>query len=156
MKLISLIVCVSLAGFLQTDTVPDDVPPPPRFTAQGHSLDSLDVVKNLVQKKQAVLIDVREQREWDAGHLKAAKLVPLSAVKADQLTADMQKYLPMDKPIYCHCASGGRVLIVAELLQAKGYDVRPLRPGYEKLLAEGFQKAMVPADGKENPDAEDE
>ena len=107
----------------------------------GHTADSLDVVKASVAENRAVLIDVREQNEWDAGHLKMATLVPMSLVKANELTAEMRQSLPDDKPIYLHCRSGGRVLTVSELLRAQGYDARPLKAGYADLLEAGFEKA---------------
>ena len=88
------------------------------------------------------LVDVREDREWDAGHLRAAKFVPMSRVKSAQLTSEMKKHLPKDKPIYCHCRSGGRVLTVSKLLRAQGYDIRPLKDGYKNLLEAGFEKAL--------------
>ena len=49
--------------------------------------------------------------------------------------------LPKDKPIYCHCAAGVRVLPAADILQKHGYDARPLKPGYKDLLRAGFPKA---------------
>ena len=119
----------------------DDVPQPPTFTSAGHTTDTLDIVRQRVKDKKAVLLDVREKAEWDAGHLKSSKLIPLSVVRTGRLTKEMQKNLPKDKPVYCHCRSGGRVLVVSKLLRAKGYDVRPLKAGYEKLLASGFEKA---------------
>ncbi len=45
--------------------------------AAEHTKDSLDTVKKRLKNEKAVLIDVRELSEWDAGHLKDAKLVPL-------------------------------------------------------------------------------
>ena len=111
------------------------------FTASGHIVDSLDIVKKRLKAKEAVLIDVREPQEWQTGHLKDAKLVPMSAVKAQKLTDEMKKNLPKDKPIYCHCRSGGRVLIVSKLLREQGYDIRPLAFGYSKLVEAGFKKA---------------
>ena len=47
------------------------------LSAQEHTKDSLDTIKARLVDKKAVLIDVREQLEWDAGHLKDAKLLPL-------------------------------------------------------------------------------
>lgn len=116
--------------------------PATTFTEHGHTTDKLEVVKSHVDKKRAVLLDVREQDEWDEGHLEDARLLPLSAFKSGTLTAELKKHLPKDKPIYLHCAAGGRVLMVAEILQGKGYDVRPLRAGYSKLLSAGFEQAM--------------
>ena len=121
----------------------DDDSKPPTFTRAGHTTDTLDIVRQRLKDKKAVLLDVREKAEWDAGHLKSAKLFPLSVVRTGRLTKEMQKNLPKDKPVYCHCRSGGRVLIVSQILRAKGYDVRPLKTGYEKLLASGFEKAAA-------------
>lgn len=119
----------------------DEPIPPSKFTPKGHTTDSLDTVKTRVKAKQAVLIDIRENGEWDNGHLKIAKLIPMSVIKADELTDKQKKYLPKKKPVYIHCASGRRVLTVVKLLKAKGYDVRPLTAGYRKLLDAGFEKA---------------
>ena len=116
-----------------------------KFTEAGHTVDTLGTVKKRITAKEAVLIDVRERDEWDAGHLKQAKLVPMSVVKADQLTEKMKKSLPKDKPIYCHCRSGNRVLKVSKLLRAQGYDVRPLKAGYADLVKAGFEGAIKKA-----------
>lgn len=59
-----------------------------------------------------MLVDLRERAEWDAGHLKVAKLLPLSGLeemKAEEL--------------------------------ARKYDVRPLEPGCKDLLKAGFERA---------------
>ncbi|MFN3189963.1 MAG: rhodanese-like domain-containing protein [Aureliella sp.] len=113
----------------------------PQFTEKGHTIDKLELVQKRLKDKEAVLIDVREQDEWNEGHLKQAKLVPLSAIRKDQITKDMLKSLPKDKPIYCHCRSGGRVLVAFKYLKKKGYDIRPLQDGYENLLKAGFEKS---------------
>jgi len=115
--------------------------PASKFTAAGHTTDTLATVKERLKKKQVILVDVREKKEWDAGHLGHAKLVPLSAVKSGKLTREMLKSLPKDKPIYVHCAAGGRVLKVSEILRPQGFDIRPLKDGYDKLLKAGFEKA---------------
>lgn len=112
-----------------------------KFTEQGHTTDSLEIVKTSIEHQEAVLIDVREQKEWDGGHLKVATLIPMSLFKADTLTDEMKAQLPKDKPIYLHCGSGGRVLTVAEILKSDGYDVRPLKAGYRDLIKEAFDPA---------------
>jgi putative heme-binding domain-containing protein len=111
------------------------------FTEAGHTVDPLDVVKQRVEEKSAVLVDVREQSEWDAGHLSDAQSLPLSKFKEATSVAELLGPLPKDKPIYLHCKSGGRVLMCAEILEGKGYDIRPLKAGYEKLVESGFSKA---------------
>lgn len=104
-----------------------------------HTSDPLDQVKTSIAAGKAVLIDVREQAEWDNGHLKAASLVPLSLLSKDG--AAIPGTLPKDKPVYLHCRSGGRALKAAEILKAKGYDARPLEAGYGQLVKDGFEKA---------------
>ncbi len=104
-----------------------------------HTTDPIAQVKTDVTAGKAVLVDVREQAEWDNGHLKAAQLVPLSLLSKDG--AVIPATLPKDKPLYLHCRSGGRCLKAAEILKAKGYDVRPLEQGYSQLVKDGFEKA---------------
>lgn len=130
-------------------------------TAADHTKDTLDTVKKAVADDKAVLLDVREKSEWDDGHLKDAKLLPLSVLKAGAKAEDVAKIVPKDKIVYCHCGSGVRCLKVADELKKLGYDVRPLKPGYSDLLKAGFQKAEKPSadpkpDGKEptEPDVE--
>jgi phage shock protein E len=108
---------------------------------QEHTKDSLETVKKALADKKAVLIDVREKAEWDAGHLKDAKLLPLSTLKEEKLPKEVAQLLPKDKVAYLHCASGGRVLKVAEILRKEGYEVRPLKAGYKDLLQNGFPQA---------------
>jgi phage shock protein E len=129
-----LVVCCGCA-------VADESVATAKFTSKGHTTDSLTVVKESIKANKAVLIDVRERGEWDDGHLKVAKLIPMSVFKADELTDEMKKHLSKEKPVYLHCRSGGRVLAVSKLLKAKGYDVRPLQAGYSTLIDEGFEKA---------------
>ena len=113
--------------------------------AAEHTKDSLDKVKESVAQKKALILDVREQSEWDEGHLAGAKLVPLSKLKAGKSSKDftdqLAKEATKDKIIYCHCRAGARALTAGESLKELGYDVRPLKQGYEELIEAGFPKA---------------
>ena len=114
-----------------------------------HTKDALPVVQQRLVDNKAILIDVREQKEWDAGHLKQARLLPLSALttkpRDEKFTiASLKKSLPTDKPIYLHCKAGGRCVAVADALQRElgpDYDFRPLKPGYDELVKAGFEPA---------------
>lgn len=108
--------------------------------AAEHTKDPPETVKKALADKKAILLDVREQFEWDAGHLQDAQLLPLSKLKGDDLK-ELIKDLPKDKPIYAHCKAGGRCLAAAEILIKLGYDVRPIKLGYQDLLEAGFPKA---------------
>ena len=113
----------------------------PLFTEAGHTVDPLDVVKQRIADGSAVLIDVREESEWNAGHLRDARLVPLSTLKdAATMAAALAKF-PMGKAVYVHCRAGGRAVQCAEALAGQGYDIRPLKAGFDKLRESGFAKA---------------
>ena len=103
-----------------------------------HTKDTLAVVKQKLADKEAVLIDVREQAEWDAGHLDAAMLLPLSSLQKD---AEAAKKVTKGKIVYTHCKAGIRSVAAGEILSKQGYDVRPLKAGYQELLDAGFTPA---------------
>ncbi|MGE0760248.1 MAG: rhodanese-like domain-containing protein [Pirellulaceae bacterium] len=111
-----------------------------------HTRDSVEVVKKNLADGKAVLLDVREESEWRAGRLEQARLFPLSKLRGAANPKSVTKELDATKIIYCHCRSGGRVLAAAEILRAEGFDVRPLKQGYEDLLKSGFTKAAASAE----------
>jgi phage shock protein E len=115
-----------------------------------HTTDSLETVKKNLADGKAILVDVREKSEWDAGHLKLAILLPSShfsdATKHKEVA---EKSLDKKKIVYTHCKAGGRAARCGEYLKGLGYDVRPLKPGYEELLKAGFEKAD--AEKKDEP-----
>jgi len=102
------------------------------------SAEPLAEVKKAVAEKRAVLVDVREQGEWDAGHLRDAQLLPLSRLQENPRAG---ANLPKDRPVYLYCRSGRRSQIAAKILQEQGYDARSLSAGYKELVREGFVAA---------------
>lgn len=95
----------------------------------------LDDIKDQLEDGDAQLFDVREQDEWDAGHLTQASLVPLSSLSEGMEPEGFDK----SKKTYLHCRSGKRVMTAAPLLESMGFsDVVPLDEGFEALMAEGF------------------
>lgn len=90
-----------------------------------------------VSSGDALLVDVREQDEWEAGHLKVAKLVPLST-----LGGALPPAIAPGRRVYVHCKAGGRALKAAAALKQMGCaDVTPLAEGYAALLGAGFPGA---------------
>jgi rhodanese-related sulfurtransferase len=78
----------------------------------------------------AILLDVREETEWAAGHAPMASLIPLSELP------DHLDELPRDQLIICACRSGGRSLRAATFLQESGFDVVNLTGGMIGWFAE--------------------
>jgi len=112
----------------------------PAFVLAGeHTQDTLETVKKAIADKTSVLVDVREADEWKEGHVKGATFLPLSELKEANADA-VAKKLPKDKIIYTHCRAGRRSVAAAELLEKLGYDVRPLKPGFEDIIQAGFPK----------------
>jgi hydroxyacylglutathione hydrolase len=60
------------------------------------------------------ILDVREQSEWDAGHIPGSTFVPYHDIHA------MPEQLDPDRPIAAICASGQRSAVAASLLQRHG------------------------------------
>jgi rhodanese-related sulfurtransferase len=106
--------------------------------AAEHTKDSLEAVQQAVADQKAVLVDVREPEEWNEGHLSGARSLPLSVLEKGVKPDALANVLPKTKIIYVHCLSGGRCLQAADILAPLGYDVRPLKPGYQALVAAGF------------------
>jgi rhodanese-related sulfurtransferase len=107
----------------------------------AHTKETLADVKKNVEAGKAVIVDVREPSETGDGYVKGAILLPQSKLKVEAELAGLLKNLPKDKVIYLHCRAGGRALTCGELLKKQGYDVRPLKPGYQQLIEAGFEKA---------------
>jgi adenylyltransferase/sulfurtransferase len=64
----------------------------------------------------ALLIDVREQDEWEIDHIPQARLIPLQAIPAH---AD---HLPKDTEIIIHCKAGMRSARACEYLMSLGFE----------------------------------
>lgn len=64
----------------------------------------------------AVVVDVREDDEWNAGHAPAAVHLPMGEI------AERLDELPEVSPLYVICRVGGRSARVTEYLNSAGWD----------------------------------
>ena len=104
-----------------------------------HTKDTPEEVKKNLKENKAILIDVRSLSEREDGALKGSLAMPLPEL--GKLVEDAKfKEQAKGKIVYTHCAAGRRALKAGELLKSLGYDVRPLKLGYEDLLKEGLEK----------------
>ena len=71
-------------------------------------------MRELVERN-ACIIDVREPKEYEAGHIVNAVNIPLSALR------ERMNEIPKDKPVYLHCRSSQRSYNAICALQGKGW-----------------------------------
>lgn len=100
--------------------------------------EHLQIMTQELADGKAQLVDVREQYEWDEGHLKQAWLAPLSELQEGSVPQDLDP----TKILYLHCRSGQRVYQAAPLLEELNFtNVVPLNEGFTTLVDEGFEQA---------------
>jgi rhodanese-related sulfurtransferase len=80
----------------------------------------------------ALLLDVRELDEWQAGHAPAATHIPMG-----ELNARVDE-LPPDVTIICVCHVGGRSAVVADALNRGGWHALNLTGGMNAWEAAGL------------------
>ena len=79
----------------------------------------------------AIIIDVRELEEWEAGHIEEARHLPLSILEKQERIFDF----PKSSEIFLYCHSGKRSKKALEIITAKGYsNSYSLIGGYQAWL----------------------
>lgn len=83
----------------------------------------------------AVIVDVREQNEWDEAHIPGAILMPLSTFDASQIPD------PQGKHLVFHCRSGRRCGLAADKALAAGYTgvIKRMEGGFLAWSASSFE-----------------
>jgi rhodanese-related sulfurtransferase len=90
----------------------------------------------LINHKGAVVLDVREQSEYDSGHVLNAKLLPLGKLK--ERIGELEKY--KDNPIVVVCRSGNRSGTACFILGKQGFSQAYNLAGG----VQAWQKASLP------------
>ncbi len=66
---------------------------------------------------EAVIVDVREQDEWEEGHIPDAVHLSRGTIELE-----IEEKIPdPNAVVICHCGGGGRSALAAESLQKMGY-----------------------------------
>lgn len=87
----------------------------------------------------AQLVDVRTDREWEAGHIEGATHIDLP-----DLPARVEK-IDRDRPVVVYCRTGNRSEMAVAALGAAGYDVVKMDEGMVGWSEAGLP--LEPEDG---------
>mgnify|MGYP000005832839 CR=1 FL=1 len=82
------------------------------------SINSTELKTMLENNEELVLIDCREQEEWDEGHIKGAKFIPLS--KFPEIYANDLK--DKEANLVLQCRSGRRSLNACQFLLGEDFE----------------------------------
>jgi len=92
----------------------------------------------LSQKDAPVVLDVRFNKEWHAGHIPNAK-----HVEAGALTEVAHSLLPEDQSLVVHCQHGNRSTVAISLLEQKGFtNLYALEAGFQSWLQAGYEVVL--------------
>ena len=74
--------------------------------------------KNMMDMQEVIILDVREQDEFDAGHIPGAVLLPVGTITKDTAAAVIPE---LDSVVLVYCRSGNRSKTASEAIAALGY-----------------------------------
>lgn len=83
----------------------------------------IDEFEQKQKRNELAIIDVREIDEYQSGHIKEAKNMPLSSLQETAETLDK------NQSYYIICHSGGRSQMASEYFSSLGYNVTNVMGG---------------------------
>jgi rhodanese-related sulfurtransferase len=109
------------------------------------AISAQDVKERIDSGDVDLVVDVREPKEWEGGHLPGAVNVPrgMLELRADPESPVTDPALSANKDarviVYCLKAPGARSVLAAQTLGNMGYsNVAAMRGGFEEWQAEGL------------------
>jgi hydroxyacylglutathione hydrolase len=84
--------------------------------------------------KALTVVDVREDSEWNEGHIPGAIHIPFH-----DLMAHLDD-LPSNRPVATICGGGTRSSIAASLLQAQGFEPVNITDGMDTWNEAGYER----------------
>ena len=90
------------------------------IVAEEHELQAISPVESeqLLQKKSAIILDVREDSEWNEEHIPGAIHIPLAQLPGR--LAELKPY--QDSQIIAQCRSGRRSAQASDVLKSAGFS----------------------------------
>ncbi len=92
-----------------------------------------DVQAMVAEKRDVILLDVRESNEWNLGHLPGAVHLPRGTIESK-----VEQLLPRDCEIVIYCAGGSRSALAADTMCQMGYsNVSSMSGGWREWVGNG-------------------
>ncbi|WP_283129332.1 rhodanese-like domain-containing protein [Allofournierella massiliensis] len=79
---------------------------------------SREEAKEMMDTEEVIILDVREQSEYDGGHISGAVLLPVGTIDEDTAAAVIPE---KDSTVLVYCRSGNRSKTAASALAELGY-----------------------------------
>ena len=77
-----------------------------------------EAAKDMMDQQDVIVLDVREQEEYDSGHIPGAVLLPVNAIAEDSAAAVIPE---KDSVVLVYCRSGNRSKTASKELAELGY-----------------------------------
>ena len=77
-----------------------------------------EAAKEMMDTQEVVILDVREQHEYDGGHIPGAVLLPVGTITNDTAAAVIDE---LDTVVLVYCRSGNRSKTASQALADLGY-----------------------------------
>ena len=118
----------NVAGYLKNGM--DALADRPELVWRIDRVTALALAEQVAAPDGPVVVDVRSEKEWAAGHIPGSVNVPLNHLR------ERANELPRDRRVAVHCEGGYRSVIAASLLAAAGRsDVMDLVGGFKAWVA---------------------
>ena len=87
-------------------------------SADGYQQITQEEAKEMMDTQEVIILDVREQDEYDSGHIPGAVLLPVGSIDEDTAAEVIPE---KDSAVLVYCRSGVRSKKASEKLAAQGY-----------------------------------
>lgn len=95
--------------------------------------------KELIDRGEVFILDVRTQEEYDAGHIKGSTRIPVQDIPAQELDEAIDK-IPRDKKILVYCRTAQRSAQASEILVNNGFaQVYNMKGGIVEWTNAGYE-----------------
>lgn len=103
--------------------------------------------KKLITEYHPLILDVRTEKEYNAGHIQMAKNIPIKELPHRFIEIRDFK----DKKIFLYCRSGRRSTYAALMLGKSGYKhLYNLKKGIRSWIAAGYEVVQVKNESKDS------